>query len=368
MTRRPTLRTRLGTRRSVLLAALASFGVLTLSSCSSGDATEPSADDGAGVHVVFLAEQTSLRYPSADMPHLAAAVIRACPQCAVETILAADQDEQNRQAATAIADGADVLVVAPIDSAGAATLAEDASSAGVAVVSYDSLITGAAVDAYVTFDSGEVGQIGARAVLDSDPAADAVVVDLGGDANNSNALWVRQGATEVLDGSIEVAYQAFVPGWSSDNAYDLMTEALGVLGDRPLAGVIAANDGIASGAARALRDAGWTGELPPISGQDAEVSALRRLLSGEQAVTAYKPIDQLAQSAAEVALQLGRGEPASATTTMDNGAGPVPTVLLVPTAVTSSNLASTVIADGFTTLDALCAGSASTLCSEAGLR
>jgi ABC-type xylose transport system, periplasmic component len=195
------------------------------------------------------------------------------------------------------------------------------------------------------------------------------VVVLGGDEANSNAKWVDEGASSVLDGQIEVGYHAWVDGWSGDVAHDKMVEALAQLGDRPLAGVVAANDGIAGGAARALREAGWKGELPPISGQDAEVAALRRLLSGDQAVTAYKPMSKLAAAAAEVALQLGRGQtPTSTTATMDNGTGLVPSVILDPTAVESADISSTVIADGFMTLDALCAGAASALCSQAGLR
>lgn len=369
MTRTSTPRPRPG-HRSPQRIALATFGALALVACSTGgtEAEDAGDIDGEGIHVVFLAEQSSIRFAAADVPHFLTAVIETCPSCTTDSASASSQDQQNQQASAAIADGADVLVVAPLDSAAAASLAQEATAAGVAVVSYDSLVTGAPLDAYVTFDSGAVGQIGAQTVLASNPEPDAVVIELDGDEANSNAAWVARGAAEVLQGSIEVAYQAFVPDWSGDNAYELMADALAELGDRPLAGVVAANDGIAGGVARALRDAGWTGDLPPISGQDAEVAALRRLLSGDQAVTAYKPMKDLAAAAAEVALQLGRGEePTATTTTMDNGAGQVPTVLLEPTAVTASDLADTVIADGFTTRDALCAGAASQLCADAGL-
>jgi D-xylose transport system substrate-binding protein len=364
-------------RRGAALAVLAASTGLALSACSAGQSQSGapgqsgggSQSGGPAVHVAFIAEQTSVRWVASDVPNFEVAVIDDCPDCTVETAVASSQDEQNQLAAQSIANGADVLVVASIDSAGAADIARQASDAGVPVIAYDSLITGAAVDAFVTFDSGMVGQIGAQAILDSDPPSDGVVVVLGGDEGSANAAWVDEGASSVLDGKIEVAYHAYVPGWSSDEARTLMKDALEKIGDRPLAGVLAANDGIASGAAQALRESGRTAPLPPISGQDAEVSALRRLLSGEQAVTAYKPMKDLAQTAAGVALQLARGQqPSAATTTMDNGAGQVPTVLLEPTAVTADDIASTVLADGFTTVDALCAGSASALCEEAGLR
>ncbi|MFD0481970.1 substrate-binding domain-containing protein [Kineococcus sp. GCM10028916] len=356
------------TRTLTTLVLLAATGTLT--ACSDGPATASTAGSAstASPHIAFLAEKTSLRYEASDVPNFQIDVAKSCPGCTVDVYFASTQDEQNQQASKALSDGATVLVVAPKDSEGAAAIAQQATSGGAKVISYDSLIKGSAIDAFVTFDSGKVGAIGAQAVLDAEPAPGAVVVELDGDAGNSNAAWVASGAKSVLDGKITTGFQAWVPEWSADNAEIAMEQAIQQLHGTPIAGVVGANDSIAKGAAKALREAGWTGTLPPISGQDADVAAMQRLLTGEQAVTAYKPMPQLAAAAADMALALGRGEAVTTTTTTDNGAGAVPTTLLQPTAVTASNLATTVIADEFTTVEALCAGSASQACVAAGLR
>ena len=357
----------LGRRRARTLTALVLLAATgTLTACSH-DATT-AAPAKASPHIAFLAEKTSLRYEASDVPNFQIDLAASCPGCTVDTYFASTQDEQNQQAAQALRDGATVLVVAPKDSAGAATIAEQARTASAKVISYDSLITGAPIDAFVTFDSGQVGAIGAQAVLDSHPAPGAVVVELDGDAGNTNAAWVASGAKSVLDGKITTGFQAWVPDWSAANAEIAMEQALEKLHGTPIAGVVGANDSIAKGAAKALREAGYTGTLPPISGQDADVAAMQRLLTGEQAVTAYKPMPELARAAAEMALAMGRGEAVTTTTTKDNGAGAIPTTLLQPTGVTAANLASTVIADEFTTVEALCAGSASQACVSAGLR
>lgn len=357
--------------RVAAASALVLAGALSavLAGCSQ-DATSAStgASKAAAPHIAFLAEQTSLRYPSSDVPNFQISLEDACPDCTVDTFLAATQDEQNSQAAQALSSGATVLVVAPKDSEGAATIAQQARAQGAKVISYDSLIKGAPIDGFVTFDSGKVGAIGAQAVLDSQPAPGSVVVELDGDEANSNAAWVASGASSVLKGKIETGYQTWVADWSADNAEVAMRQALSTLGGKKIAGVVGANDGIAKGAAKALRQAGYTGDLPPISGQDAEVSALQRILTGDQAVTAYKPMPELAAAAADMALAMARNEPVTTTTTTDNGAGSVPTTLLDPTAVTKQNIATTVLKDKFTTVEALCAGAASQACVDAGLR
>ena len=351
---------------AVVVACALSLGALA--ACGSDEASGTN-DDDAALKIVFLAETSSMRYVASDSPEFEVAILEACPECQVQTLFSASQEEQNQQAKDVLAEGADVIVVAPVNSGEAAEIATAASAKDVPVICYDSLITGAPVDAYVTFDSGKVGEMGAQAVLSAKHADDAVVVVLAGDEASNNAVWVDDGASSVLEGKIDVGYHAWVDGWSKDNAVVEMKKAIEELDGTPIAGVVAANDGIAAGAAQALHEAGWKSPLPPISGQDAEVTALRRLLSGDQAVTAYKSMSLLAQNASVVALELGRGKDISAaTTTTDNGSGNVPTVLLDPVAVTSSDIANTVIADGHTTIDALCAGAASALCANAGLR
>jgi D-xylose transport system substrate-binding protein len=130
-------------------------------------------------------------------------------------------------------------------------------------------------------------------------------------------------------------------------------------------GVYAANDGTAGGAIAAMKAAGID-PLPPITGQDAEVAAIQRILAGEQYMTVYKAIKLEAEAAAEAAVALLAGEePAGVDDTVDNGAIDVPSILLEPVPVTAENVADTVIADGFWTVEDICTGDFADACAAA---
>jgi ABC-type xylose transport system substrate-binding protein len=73
--------------------------------------------------------------------------------------------------------------------------------------------------------------------------------------------------------------------------------------------VYAANDGQAGGVVAALTGAGVKPDaLPPITGQDAELAAIQRIVAGQQAMTIYKPIPIEAEKAAELAVALVNGD------------------------------------------------------------
>ena len=79
-------------------------------------------------------------------------------------------------------------------------------------------------------------------------------------------------------------------------------------------------------------------------------------------MTVYKSIKLEAQAAAQVAVALAKGDQSQiqkvANTTTDNGAGSVPSDILQPTVITKSN-ATTVVTDGFTSWQNICAGAPS---------
>src|SRR5450759_5890484 len=81
-------------------------------------------------------------------------------------------------------------------------------------------------------------------------------------------------------------------------------------------GVLAANDGTGGGAIAALKFAGVT-PLPPVTGQDAELAGIQRILIGEQYMTVYKAIKAEAEAAATLAYDLAYGVAVPAT--MTNG-------------------------------------------------
>ena len=108
---------------------------------------------------------------------------------------------------------------------------------------------------------------------------------------------------------------------------------------------------------------------PPVTGQDAELAAIQRILVGEQYMTIYKAIKPEAETAAELAVDLAQGTtPSAETTGVDNGAGEVPSILLVPVSVTKDNVNDTVVADGFWTAAQICTPPYKDACTEAGIQ
>jgi D-xylose transport system substrate-binding protein len=137
--------------------------------------------------------------------------------------------------------------------------------------------------------------------------------------------------------------------------------------------VYAANDGTGGGAIAALKGAGIS-PLPPVTGQDAELAAVQRILTGEQFMTVYKAIKPEAEKAAEWAVDLVNGKTsdaaALATTKVNNGQKDVPSIILTPVAVTKANAKQTIgqmISDGFLKASDICSGPAASACQQVGI-
>ena len=119
-----------------------------------------------------------------------------------------------------------------------------------------------------------------------------------------------------------------------------------------------------------MKSAGIT-PLPPITGQDAELAAIQRILAGEQYMTVYKALKAEAEAAATLAYDLATGAavPSSMTNgkTTNNGAADIKSVLLTPVAVTKANIKDTVVADGFWTKADICTSTFAAACTAAGI-
>jgi D-xylose transport system substrate-binding protein len=86
-----------------------------------------------------------------------------------------------------------------------------------------------------------------------------------------------------------------------------------------------------------------------VSGQDANLDAVQRIVAGTQTMTVYKPLRPLARGAASAAVQLAKGEKVEGTSTVDNGMKQVQAMLLTPIAVTKDLIDQIIIADKFHT-------------------
>ncbi|WP_404461135.1 D-xylose ABC transporter substrate-binding protein [Sutcliffiella horikoshii] len=265
-------------------------------------------------------------------------------------ILAANGDDamQVLQAETLISQGVDLLVVVPHNAEAAATIVKKAHLAGIKVLSYDRLIKNAEIDLYVSFDNERVGELQAEAITKIVPKGKYVYI--GGADTDNNAHLFKKGVFQVLQplidkGDITVVYDQWTKNWLPSNAYANMQEAL-IANEGKIDAVIAANDATAGMAIEALIKTGLAGEIP-VAGQDAELAAAKRIVEGTQTMTVYKPIPTLAEEAAKLAVAMAKGEFIDTDRKVNNGKVEVPSVLLPPIAVNSTNMDETVIADGF---------------------
>jgi D-xylose transport system substrate-binding protein len=270
------------------------------------------------------------------------------------------------------------MVLDPVDSASAASIVAKAKAQNVPVISYDRLITNADIDYYISFDNVAVGRLQARSLVDKLKAeghGSGTIVMINGAPTDNNAKLFKQGALSVLRSSgLKIGKQYDTPDWSPDQAQTEMDQAITALGDNGFQGVYAANDGTGGGAIAAMKGAGIDPASRPTTGQDAELAAVQRILSGEQYMTVYKAIKPEAEGAAELAVNLVNGNKSAADAlakqTTNNGQKDVASIILTPVAVTRADARQTVgqmVKDGFLKATDICSGPAATACRQLGL-
>jgi D-xylose transport system substrate-binding protein len=354
----------------VTALAVAVFAAMT--ACGGGGGGNTGGTGNAAKKIaLLLPESKTARYESKDRPLFEAEVKALCSACQIIYSNAnQDASQQQSQAEAALTNGANVLVLDAVDGAAAAVIAQKAKQQKVPVISYDRLITGTnAVDYYISFDNAKVGQLQGTALLTAlNGKSNASVVMINGAPTDNNAKLFKQGAHTVLDGKVNIVKEYDTPDWSPDKAQTEMQQALTAVGNK-VDGVYAANDGTAGGAIAAMKAAGVS-PWPPVTGQDAELAAIQRIVAGQQYMTVYKAIKPEAEDAAIMAVDLAEGKslPSDmANGTTNNGASDVKSVLLAPVAVTKSNIKDTVVADGFWSATDICTSEYADACKSAGI-
>lgn len=360
------------TRRVVLALAM---GLVAVSSVACGGGSGggqggSGGGGGGGTIALLLPESSTTRYERHDRPIFESAVNDECPDCEI-LYSNADQDasRQQQQAEAAITNGAEVLVLDPVDAESASVIVDRANQSDIPVLSYDRLVQNADLDAYVSFDNERVGELQGQWMVDNVEEGGNIVM-INGAPTDPNAALFKSGAHSVIDDSgLEVGVEYDTPDWSPEEAQSQMDQAITRLGADNIDGVYAANDGTSGGAIAAMR-AGGVDPLPPTTGQDAELEAVQRVLDGTQGMTVYKAIREEATTAAEVAVSLlenGELPQDLQTTGQDNGQEKVPSVLLDPVVVTAENVQDTIIADEFYRVDEICTPDFEDACREAGI-
>jgi D-xylose transport system substrate-binding protein len=339
------------------------------------------ASSGKGLVGVLLPDTTtSTRYVSYDAPFLTKAFQTAgltSSQYKIDNAQGSPSTMQT-QADADITAGATVLIIDAIDSGSGAAIESNAASRGVKVIDYDRLVLGGTPGRlYVSFDNVKVGGLIGQGEVDCVAAWNVTkpqLLIMDGDPTDNNATLFAQGYNAVLKPKFDSGAYVKVgePAGTWTPSVAQTTFAQQYTAHPNINAVVTPNDDNANAVIAYLQTKQIKPKTFPTTGQDASLPGLQNILKGYQCGTVYKPIYLEAQAAAAAALYLRAGRSlqgtlANGTTNDSQAKTSIPSVLLTPTWVTSANMASTVVKDGFQKASAICIPSLAAACTAAGI-
>ncbi|MDH6121198.1 sugar ABC transporter substrate-binding protein [Kitasatospora sp. GAS204B] len=360
-------------RRAAIATTILGLAV-GASACSSAKSSGSSAGASSSTSAIkiglLLPETKTTRYEQFDKPLIEAQIMALDPNATIDYYNAnQDATTQQTQVDTALTKGDQVLILDAVDAKAIQSSVQKAHSAGVKVVAYDRLAQGP-VDAYVSFDNNKVGQLQGQALVTAvgSKANSGQIVMINGSPTDPNAGEFKAGAHSVIDGKLKIGKEYDTPNWDPNNANQEAAAAITALGGQNVVGVYSANDGMAAGIATALQAANLS---VPLTGQDAQLDAVQRILAGTQTMSIYKPYKPEADTAGTMAVDLAQGKALSssvAPTTATSGSGTsVKSDLITPVVLNKDNIKTTVVADGLYTVPQICTPQYAADCTAAGL-
>ena len=346
-------------RVSTALGLVAGAAVVAVAVAAGGVAQKAGSAD-----VCFLLPdtKTSIRWEQFDRPSMAKALKAAGVS---NTIVNAqgDPQKQRSQADQCLANGAKVLIIAPIDSGSAAAIEKAAKAKGVQSIDYDRQVEGGSAAVYVSFDGHTVGVLQGQGVVNGLKAngkysQHPVVAQLNGGQEDANSFLFKGGVDQVLnplydDGTLSKGPQQFVPGWDNQKAGTIFEQMLVKTGNK-IDAVAAANDGLANAVVVALKAHGL--KPIPVSGQDATPQGVQNIISGWQTMTVWKDVRKLATATANAAVKIVKGQaPPTTGSVATKGRSKEPAYLIAPQAITKANW-KVLLSSGFLKRGDICNG------------
>lgn len=366
--------------RRIALGTAALSIVLTSAACGSAKESGSNSDDkkdkkGPLTIGLLLPENQTARYERFDRP-LMEKKLKELGGKDTKILYSNAKSEasvQQQQADTMVAKKVDALIIDAVDAKSISASVKKADDAGIPVIAYDRLAEGP-IKAYTSVDNPRVGKIQATSLLKElgDKAKKGKIVMMNGHIADPNAKLYKEGAHSVLDGKVKIGKSYDTKEWKPENANENMKGAISSLGKKNIVGVYSANDGMAGGIITALKGAGYAkDEMPPVTGQDAELNAVQRILSGEQFMSVYKPYVPETSAAAEFAIAAARGEDVGkvgSSKTDSGSAKDIPTKIVTPLPLTEKDIKKYVGKAGFFTSDEICTAKFKDACAKAGLK
>ncbi|MDR3595963.1 substrate-binding domain-containing protein [Clostridium sp.] len=264
-----------------------------------------------------------------------------------------DSDDMNKQISQVenlISQGIDILVVAPVESAAAATIVEKAHKAGIKVIAFDRLIENSDLDMYISVNGMRIGEFQGRYITQKVPRGNYII--LSGAPKDANSKLLRDGAMKYIKplvdkGDIKIVTDTEVNNWDPKNAFKIVEDSL-IANNNKINAILAPNDGTAGGAIEALQAQNLAGKAA-VTGEDADLPAVQRIVEGTQLMTVFKDPRKLSSATIDTAIKLINGEIIDVNGMINNGKMYVPAVFVEPIAIDKNNIDSELINSGYYT-------------------
>jgi D-xylose transport system substrate-binding protein len=263
-----------------------------------------------------------------------------------------DDKLQTTQAEAMISQGVKLLVISPVNMDTSSAIVDAAKKAGIPVIAFDRLIKNSTPDVFIGFDNDVIGDVIAKYAVEKVPKGNYALIN--GDQADNNAVVYRDGFLRVLKpyldkGDIKIIYDQYSAGWDGavalKHAENALTEQ-----KNDIQAFLSQYDGLSNGIIQALKEQDLVGKVL-VTGQDAELPALQRIVAGEQAMTVWKSSEEMAKLGADVIKMMLEGKTPPADRKLNNGTADIPAILLPVTVVDKDNMVKTVIAAGARTMD-----------------
>jgi D-xylose transport system substrate-binding protein len=367
--------------RRTAIALASSATAVSLAACGvvdgiGGSNTKASPTKGDDITVgLLLPEKANTRYEKFDYPIIKEQVAKLTNNKGKVDYANAGQSapKQLEQLQQMVNDKVDVILVDAVDSKSIASGVQKAKDAGIPVIAYDRLAQGP-IDAYISFDNELVGQVQGKALLEAlgTNASSKKIVMMNGSPTDPNAAQFKSGAMGELTGKVVISKSYDTKDWDPVVGKANMEKAISAIGLSNIAGVYSANDGLAGAVIDAMKTMGVS-KVPPVTGQDAELDAVQRIVRGEQYMSVYKSYPDEASAAAEMAVAKIQGRSIEFDAlTRDKVNSPtnnnIPSQLMPVVALTKDNIKDTVIQDGIYTVKQICTAANKSACAAVGLK
>jgi D-xylose transport system substrate-binding protein len=367
--------------RIALIAAVSALVFATAAACGSsndnGDKGSSGGTKATGkVGVILPDATTSPRWEGNDRPSLKKAFDDAGIESDIQNA-GGDTGKFGTICDSMINEGVKVLMIVNLDSDSGSACLKKAANAGVVSIDYDRLTLGGGASYYVSFDNVQVGRLmgeGLQKCLSDEGKKKANIIYINGAETDNNAALFKQGYVEALKPKIDSGDYKLVGDvsgeWDANKAANAF-DGLYTKNNGKIDGIVSANDTMAGGIIARLKANGLAGKVP-VTGQDASIEGLQRILAGTQCMTVYKNTNLEADLASKLAIDVIKGDKAAADALADKTVPDtvahtdVKSALATPEAIYKDGVKK-VIDEGFQKASDVCTGQYAKLCQQAGI-